>query len=168
MRIIGLDPGLRVTGWGVVDISGNHISHVANGSCRSSGLSLPVRLLALFDQLSEVVESCAPDSAAVEKVFVNMDNTASLKLGHARAMSLLVAARAGIQVSEYAPNSVKKAVVGQGHADKKQVQHMVRMQLGGAKINGPDASDALAVALTHAFLGRHSGNLERAVAQAEQ
>ena len=168
MRIIGLDPGLRVTGWGVVDISGNHISHVANGACSSSGSSLPDRLLTLFDQLSEVVKSCDPDSAAVEKVFVNMDNTASLKLGHARAISLLVVARAGIQVAEYAPNSVKKAVVGMGHADKQQVQHMVQMQLGGAKINGPDASDALAVALTHAFLGRYSGNLERAVAQAEQ
>lgn len=168
MRIIGLDPGLRVTGWGVVDISGNHISHVANGVCRSTGTSLPDRLLALFEQLSKVVENFSPDTAAVEKVFVNMDSTGSLKLGHARAMSLLVVARAGMQVAEYAPNSVKKAVVGAGHADKQQIQHMVQMQLGGVKISGSDASDALAVALTHAFLGRYSGNLERAVAQAEQ
>ncbi|MFT6887870.1 MAG: crossover junction endodeoxyribonuclease RuvC, partial [Paracoccaceae bacterium] len=129
MRVIGLDPGLRRTGWGVVDVEGSRLIHVANGVCASEGTDLADRLLSLFDQIEAVVARYAPDQAAVEHTFVNKDAAGTLKLGQARAMSLLVPARAGLPVAEYAPNAVKKAVVGVGHADKGQVDHMVRMML---------------------------------------
>lgn len=167
MKVLGLDPGLRVTGWGVVELRANRIRHLANGTCRSEGSALADRLLSLHRQLTEIVARTAPDTAAVEKVFVNADSSGSLKLGQARAIALLVPAQAGIEVQEYAPNAVKKAVVGVGHADKSQVERMVSMQLPGTDILGPDASDALAVALTHAFLGRQTWNLEKALAKAE-
>lgn len=167
-RVIGLDPGLRRTGWGVVDVAGSRIRHVANGVCSSGDGDLPQRLLRLFDGLTEIVARHAPDQAAVEHTFVNKDAAGTLKLGQARAMALLVPARAGLPVAEYAPNAVKKAVVGVGHADKAQIDHMVRMMLPGVEIAGPDSADALAIALCHAHHARYGSRLADAVAAAER
>ena len=164
-RIIGIDPGLRNLGWGVIDASGPRISHVANGICHSVGDNLAHRLLSLHQQLSAVIAEFAPQEAAVEQTFVNKDGAGTLKLGQARGIAMLVPAQAGLVVAEYAPNSVKKTVVGLGHADKRQVEHMVRMQMPGIKIVGADASDALAIAICHAHHGGASA-LAAAVARA--
>jgi crossover junction endodeoxyribonuclease RuvC len=150
MRILGIDPGLRHMGWGVIEAVGPRLSHVANGICSSGDGSLAERLLELHAGLSEVVARFVPVAAAVEQTFVNKDAAGTLKLGQARGIALLVPAQAGIAVGEYAPNAVKKAVVGVGHAAKAQIDHMVRMQLPGVEIAGPDAADALAVAICHA------------------
>ncbi|MFT7254314.1 MAG: crossover junction endodeoxyribonuclease RuvC [Paracoccaceae bacterium] len=163
MRIIGIDPGLRFLGWGVIDVRGSRLSHVANGRCESGTGSLAERLLALHDQLSAVVALYAPDAAAVEETFVNRDGAGTLKLGQARGIAMLVPARAGLTVAEYAPNSVKKTVVGVGHADKKQVEHMVRLQLPGSNPQSSDAADALAIAICHAFHAQTAGHLARAI-----
>jgi crossover junction endodeoxyribonuclease RuvC len=152
MRVMGLDPGLRALGWGIVDVSGSRLSHVANGICRTDAGALGPRLAALFEELTGIWARYAPDAAAVEQTFVNKDGASTLKLGQARGIAMLVPARAGIEVGEYAPNAVKKAVVGVGHADKRQIDHMVRMQLPGVEIAGPDAADALAVAICHAHM----------------
>ena len=150
-RIIGFDPGLRRTGWGVIDVSGARLSYVACGTIKTGNDgSLAERLLVLHDGIDAVVRQMNPDEAAVEQTFVNKDAVATLKLGHARAMALLVPARAGLAVSEYAPNQVKKTVVGVGHADKEQVHVMVKMLLPQSDAQGADAADALAVAITHA------------------
>ena len=150
MRILGIDPGLRTLGWGMIDVTGNRLSHVASGLCQPVGDDLATRLLHLHQLLSEVVAQLSPDQAAVEQTFVNKDGSSTLKLGQARGIALLVPAQAGIPVGEYAPNTVKKTVVGVGHADKRQVEHMVRLQLPGAAPQGPDAADALAIAICHA------------------
>ncbi|WP_010139888.1 crossover junction endodeoxyribonuclease RuvC [Oceanicola sp. S124] len=155
MRILGIDPGLQNLGWGVIRVDGSRISHLGNGTCHGSGTALAQRLLALHDQLCAVFEEFKPDAAAVEHVFVNRDGAGTLKLGQARGVALLVPARFGLEVGEYAPNQIKKTVVGVGHADKKQIQHMVKMQLPGVEFAGPDAADALAVAICHA---RHAGS----------
>ncbi|WP_417524987.1 crossover junction endodeoxyribonuclease RuvC [Marinovum sp.] len=154
MRVLGIDPGLRNLGWGVIDVTGNKFSHVANGVCHSSGTNLALRLLSLHEQLTAVLRRFAPTTAAVEQTFVNKDAVATLKLGQARGIALLVPAQAGLDVGEYAPNAVKKCVVGVGHADKKQVAHMVKMQLPGVVLAGADAADALAIAITHALYYR--------------
>ena len=163
MRVLGIDPGLRNLGWGVIDISGARISHVANGICHSAGDDLALRLLSLHAQLTEVVRLYAPDHAAVEQTFVNKDAVATLKLGQARGIALLVPAQFGLSVGEYAPNAVKKAVVGVGHADKGQVDHMVRLQLPGVVIAGADAADALAIAICHAHHLQSAGRLAAAM-----
>lgn len=163
MRIIGIDPGLRCLGWGIVDVDGSRLRHVANGQLLSSGGELSQRLLSLHRQLTEVVLCHAPDAAAVEMTFVNRDGAGTLKLGQARGVAMLVPAAAGIPVAEYAPNAVKKAVVGAGHADKRQIDHMVRMQLPGSDPAGPDAADALAIALCHAFHARSAGRMAEAL-----
>lgn len=150
MRVLGIDPGLRNLGWGVIDVTGSRLSHVANGIIRSEGEAMGARLLSLFEALTAVVATHAPTAAAVEQTFVNKDGAGTLKLGQARGIAVLVPARAGIPVGEYAPNAVKKAVVGVGHADKAQIAHMVRFQLPGVVLAGPDAADALAVAICHA------------------
>ena len=152
MRVMGLDPGLRALGWGIVDVSGSKLKHVANGICRTKTGDLGPRLVSLYDDLTAIWGEFLPDEAAVEQTFVNKDGVATLKLGQARGIAMLVPAQAGIKVGEYAPNAVKKAVVGVGHADKRQVDHMVRMQLPGVEIAGPDAADALAVAICHAHM----------------
>ncbi|MDF2140659.1 crossover junction endodeoxyribonuclease RuvC [Paenirhodobacter sp. CAU 1674] len=166
MRVIGIDPGLRNLGWGVIDMAGSRLSHVANGIIHSAGEDLALRLLALHSALTEVIARHAPDAAAVEQTFVNKDAVATLKLGQARGIALLVPAQAGLPIGEYAPNAVKKAVVGVGHADKLQVQHMVRHQLPGVTFDGPDAADALAIAICHAHhlqtSARMGGSLSRA------
>ncbi|MCB1390428.1 MAG: crossover junction endodeoxyribonuclease RuvC [Rhodobacteraceae bacterium] len=167
MRVMGIDPGLRNLGWGMIDVEGTRLRHLANGVLHSEGEDLATRLLSLHRQLSAVVSAQRPDCAAVEQTFVNKDAVATLKLGHARAVALLVPAQAGLTVGEYAPNAVKKAVVGVGKAAKVQVDHMVRMQLPGAQIAGPDAADALAVAICHAFHMQSAGRLQAALRAAE-
>lgn len=152
MRVMGLDPGLRALGWGVVDVTGSKLRHIANGVIRTQTGALGPRLAGLFEELSEIWTQFAPDEAAVEQTFVNRDGAGTLKLGQARGIAMLVPARAGIDVGEYAPNAVKKAVVGLGHADKAQIGHMVRLQLPGVDIAGPDAADALAIAICHAHM----------------
>jgi len=149
MRIIGIDPGLRNAGWGVIESHGSTVRHVANGTCGSKGTDLGARLNSLFEQLCEVMAEFAPTAAAVEHTFVNKDGAGTLKLGQARGIAMLVPARAGIEVGEYAPNTVKKTVVGVGHAAKAQVEMMVRLQLPGVQIDSADAADALAIALCH-------------------
>ena len=166
MRIIGIDPGLRRLGWGVIDVIGGRLHHCANGTCLSGEGDLAVRLLSLHRTLSEIVARHAPSHAAVEQTFVNRDPVGTLKLGQARAIALLVPAQAGLPVGEYAPNAVKKAVVGVGHADKRQVAHMVGLQFPGIVVDGPDAADALAVALCHAWHLQSAGRLQAAVARA--
>ncbi|WP_370283961.1 crossover junction endodeoxyribonuclease RuvC [Pseudooceanicola sp.] len=151
MRVLGIDPGLRNLGWGAIRVEGSRITHLGNGVCHSEGTDLAERLLSLHRQLTQVVEAFQPDAAAVEQVFVNRDGVGTLKLGQARGIALLVPAAAGIPVGEYAPNAVKKAVVGVGHAQKQQILHMVKLQLPGAEIAGPDAADALAIAICHSL-----------------
>ncbi|KAA9010294.1 crossover junction endodeoxyribonuclease RuvC [Histidinibacterium aquaticum] len=166
MRVIGLDPGLQRTGWGVIDLRGSRLVHVANGVCASEGTALSDRLHSLFLKLSTVFADWAPEAAAVEQTFVNRDGAGTLKLGQARGIVMLVPARAGLAVGEYAPNAVKKCVVGVGHADKRQVDHMVRLHLPGCDPAGPDAADALAVAICHAHHLQSASSVAAAVARA--
>ena len=166
MRVLGVDPGLRNLGWGVIEADGSRLSHVANGVCTSEGDDLGARLLSLYRQLTTVFAEYAPEAAAVEQTFVNKDGAGTLKLGQARGIAMLVPAQAGLTVGEYAPNTVKKTVVGVGHADKRQINHMVKLQLPGAKIAGPDAADALAIAICHAFHMQTTGRVAAAVARA--
>lgn len=165
IRVIGIDPGLRNMGWGIIDVSGSKLRHVANGICVSEGADLGARLLSLHAQLTRVMVTFRPHAAAVEQTFVNKDGAGTLKLGQARGIAMLVPAQAGLVVGEYAPNTVKKTVVGVGHADKGQVAHMVRIQLPGIEIAGPDAADALAIAICHAHHGG-AGGLAAAVSRA--
>lgn len=151
VRLVGLDPGLRFTGWGVIDSAEGRLSHVADGVLATDGrCALAERLCQLADHLAEVIRAYAPAEAAVEETFLNKNPVSTLKLGQARGIALLVPAQAGIPVTEYLPNLVKKTVVGTGHAAKGQVQMMVRMLLPGAVISTADAADALAVAICHA------------------
>jgi crossover junction endodeoxyribonuclease RuvC len=151
LRLIGLDPGLGTTGWGVIEAEGNRLRHVANGQVRTDPKrQLPARLALLFDDLCDIFQAHSPTSAAVEEVFVNENPQSTLKLGQARGVVLLAAARTGVPVGEYSPRLVKKAVVGTGSAEKAQVRFMVQRLLPGVKIAGPDAADALAVAIAHA------------------
>ena len=150
-KLLGLDPGLGTTGWGVIQAEGNRLSHIANGQLKTdTAAPLPERVADLARQLETLIAEHAPEGAAVEEVFVNKNPQSTLKLGQARGVVLMCAARAGIAVGEYAPTLVKKAVVGTGGAEKAQVHAMVSRLLPGAKIAGPDAADALAVAITHA------------------
>lgn len=151
MRILGLDPGLGSTGWGLIEASGNRLAHIANGQIRTeTNVALPYRLSALADQMELLIAAQKPAAAAVEEIFVNQNPQTTLKLGQARGVVLMCAARAGIDVGEYSPRLVKKAVVGTGKAEKAQVHSMVSRLLPGVQIAGPDAADALAVAITHA------------------
>lgn len=170
MRVLGIDPGLRNLGWGVIDVQGARITHVANGICHSApgegDGDLALRLVSLYAQLTEVMRTHSPDEAAVEHTFVNKDAVATLKLGQARGIALLVPAQAGITVGEYAPNTVKKTIVGVGHAAKNQVDHMVRLHLPGVQISGPDAADALAIAICHAHHLQSASRLQAALRKA--
>ena len=150
VRILGLDPGLRHTGWGVIEAHGNRLSYIADGVVHPNpDLSLAERLQALFLEVQGLVATYAPDECAIEDTFVSKNPSSTLKLGHARAAAMLAPAVAGIRVSEYTPNLVKKSVVGAGHADKNQVAAMMRMLLPGSDAK-KDAADALAVAVCHA------------------
>lgn len=151
MKIVGIDPGLRRTGWGVIDISGNRLRHIANGAVASDDKAeFPQRLRQLFEGINEVLAEFDPVEAAVEETFVNRNPGSTLKLGQARGVVLLAPAVLGLTIGEYPANLVKKSVVGAGHATKEQIQLMVRTLLGGVSINGSDAADALAVAICHA------------------
>jgi crossover junction endodeoxyribonuclease RuvC len=159
VRILGIDPGLRNTGWGLITQDGSKLSFIACGTIKSDEKkSLAERLKQLHDGLSEIVASYTPDEAAVEETFVNKDARATLKLGHARGIALLVPALAGLSVAEYAPNLVKKTIVGAGHADKDQIHMMVKVLLPKSDAKTPDAADALAIAMTHA---QHRGLAQR-------
>ena len=151
MKILGLDPGLGTTGWGLIEAQGNRLSHVANGELKTrTSEPLPERLADLAGQLEALLAEHRPEATAVEEVFVNKNPQSTLKLGQARGVALMIAARNGLEVGEYAARLVKKAVVGNGNAEKVQVHAMVGRLLPGVKIAGPDAADALAVAITHA------------------
>ena len=157
MRVLGLDPGLRHTGWGVIDVDGNRLTYVADGVASApTDLPLGERLVALFRQVGEVMERFRPDAAAVEETFLNKNPASTLRLGAARGVVLLAPAERGVPVSEYSANLVKKSVVGAGHAEKTQVQMMVRRLLPGCAVVKADAADALAVAICHAH---HAGTL---------
>src|ERR1700744_458088 len=151
IRILGLDPGLARMGWGVIDMAGTRLTHVAHGVLTSNAkLGLGARLFTLHEQLCAVILDLRPAAIAVEQAFVAKDPSAALKLGHARAIALLAAAQAGLDIAEYAPNHIKKCVVGAGHAGKEQVQLMVRRLLPTAGVEQADAADALAAAIAHA------------------
>jgi len=150
IRIIGIDPGLRNTGWGVIDSLGNSLRFVASGTVKSDNkLDLASRLNQLYDGLESILHQFQPFEAAVENTFVNKDATATLKLGQARGIAMLAPARAGLRVGEYAPNAVKKAVIGVGHGDKKQIVMMVKMLIPKATFDSDHAADALAIAICH-------------------
>jgi crossover junction endodeoxyribonuclease RuvC len=168
MIILGLDPGLGTTGWGVIAAEGNRLRHVANGQIRTDTTApLPRRLANLYSALIDVIRTERPDSAAVEEVLGNTNAQSTLKLGQARGVVLLAAAGAGLAIGEYHPSTVKKAVVGTGGAEKRQIQAMMAVLLPGAKVAGPDAADALAVAICHAHhLASAAGMMRRAQAGA--
>jgi crossover junction endodeoxyribonuclease RuvC len=162
IRIIGIDPGLRHTGWGIIGVQGTRLSYVADGTIKSDASApLAERLKQLHEELSEVIGAWQPDEAAVEETFVNKDARATLKLGQARGVCLLVPAQAGVSVAEYAPNLVKKTVVGSGHAEKQQIQAMVKILLPKATPNSADSADALAIAICH---GQRRGTASLAAA----
>lgn len=151
IRIVGIDPGLRRTGWGIVESLGNSLRFVAAGTVRSDvRAGLAARLCQLHDGLAAVLDQHVPEEAAVEATFVSKDATATLKLGQARGVAMLVPARAGLSVAEYAPNAVKKTIIGVGHGDKKQIHMMVRVLMPKAAFDTDDAADALAIAICHA------------------
>ena len=151
VRLLGIDPGLRFTGWGIIDVEGNRLKHVENGViATNSADSVPERLKVLHDNLMIIIDRLAPVEAAVEETYVNRNGAATLKLGYARGVALLVPALAGLSVAEYGALSVKKSVVGTGSAAKGQVEMMVRRLLPGVSVMRADASDALAVVICHA------------------
>ena len=151
IRILGIDPGLRRTGWGLIGCEGNRLIFIASGSVETSDrFDLAARLVAIHDGLTRVIEEHRPDEAAVEITFVNKDANATLKLGQARGIAMLIPARAGLPVSEYAPNLVKKTIVGSGHGEKAQIRMMIGVLLPKADPATDDAADALAIAVTHA------------------
>lgn len=150
LLILGIDPGSRVTGYGIVDISQRRAVHVAHGCIEVGDLPFAERLCRIFDNLGEILGIHRPQEAAIEKVFMNRNVESALKLGQARGAALVAVAKAGLAVHEYSPNEIKQAVVGRGHADKSQVQHMVKVLLSLPEIPRADAADALAIAICHA------------------
>ncbi len=165
IRIMGLDPGLGRMGWGAIDVAGSRLNHVAHGviaTRASEGLGL--RLLALHQALTAVILEWRPVAIAVEQAFVHKDPSAALKIGHARAVALLAAAQAGLEIAEYTPNHIKKSVVGVGHAGKEQVQAMVKRLLPACRVEQADAADALAAAIAHAHLAGTRARLLAALA----
>lgn len=151
VRIIGIDPGLRNTGWGVIECEGSRLSYIADGSVSSDGdASLSERLRQIHTQLLAVLKEFGPGEAAIEETFVNRDGRATLKLGQARGAVMLAPAMLAIPVTEYAPNVIKKSVVGAGHAEKQQIKHMVKLLLPKALLRTGDSTDALAIAICHA------------------
>lgn len=151
VRIIGIDPGLRRCGWGVIESTGNRLSYVASGTLTPAvDLDLPRRLVLLFEGLSDLIRTYRPDEAAVEETFVSAGARSALQLGQARGIALMTPASLGLPVGEYAANLVKKSVVGSGHADKVQIQLMVKTLMPSADFKGADAADALAIAICHA------------------
>jgi crossover junction endodeoxyribonuclease RuvC len=165
IRILGLDPGLALMGWGVIDMTGTRLTHVAHGVIATrTAEGLGIRLMRLHRELECVIAELRPTAIAVEQAFVHKDPSAALKLGHARAVALLAAAQAGLDIAEYTPNHIKKCIVGSGHAGKEQVQAMVRRLLPQCRVEQADAADALAAAIAHAHL---SGTRARIAAALE-
>jgi crossover junction endodeoxyribonuclease RuvC len=164
-RILGLDPGLARMGWGLIVLDGTRLVHVTHGVLTSDAKQgLGARLLALHQALSRIIAEQCPQAIAIEQAFVHRDPSAALKLGQARAVALLAAAHAGLDIAEYAPNHIKKCVVGVGHAGKEQVQAMVRRLLPTARVESADAADALAAAIAHAHLSATRKRLETQLA----
>lgn len=167
IRIIGIDPGLRRTGWGIVEACGNSLRFLGAGTIRSDDKAdLASRLCQLHDGLAAIVHAERPDEAAVEQTFVNKDATATLKLGQARGVAMLVPALAGLPVAEYAPNAVKKTVIGVGHGDKRQIHMMVKVLMPRATFDTDDAADALAIAICHAHHRQSAAGRLAALARA--
>lgn len=167
VRLLGLDPGLRITGWGIIEARDNRLSHVADGIVTTdAAMALSDRLAALFQGVVAVIERYRPTEAAVEETFVNRNAASTLKLGQARGVALLAPATAGLAVAEYTPNLIKKTVVGTGHATKEQIQMMVRTLLPGSAAGSADAADALAVAVCHAHHRASASRLARAAVMA--
>jgi crossover junction endodeoxyribonuclease RuvC len=165
VRILGLDPGLARMGWGAIDVAGTRLSHVAHGVIATkTAEGLGVRLMRLHRELEDVIAELRPSAIAVEQAFVHKDPSAALKLGHARAIALLAAAQAGLEIAEYAPNHIKKCVVGSGHAGKEQIQAMVRRLLPQSRVDQADAADALAAAIAHAHLASTRAKILAALA----
>jgi crossover junction endodeoxyribonuclease RuvC len=165
IRILGLDPGLRRMGWGVIDVAGSKLMHVAHGVIESdSSESLGSRLFALHRELERVIAEHRPVAIAVEQAFVHRDPSAALKLGHARAIALLAAAQASLEIAEYTPNHIKKSVVGVGHAGKEQVLAMVKRLLPACRVDALDAADALAAAIAHAHMASGRARILAALA----
>ena len=159
MKLLGIDPGLRNTGWGVVESDGNRLNYLGDGTINSSSkLSLPERLVQLNDGLAQVINEFKPQEAAVEETFVNVNPASTLKLGQARGIALFVPSKFGLSVSEYSPTLIKKSIVGSGHATKKQVLAMLKILLSDYVFHSADSADALAVAICHAH-HRGSANL---------
>lgn len=153
MKILAIDPGLNYTGWGIIDQQGNALRYIASGRIKTSTKDqLSNRLAIIFREVETILKTYSPDEVAIEETFVNSSPKDTLKLGQARGVALVVPAFYGYDVAEYAPNKVKKAVVGNGHATKKQIQHMVKLLLPKADFSSPDEADALAIAITHAHL----------------
>ena len=164
IRILGLDPGLSAMGWGLIVLDGTRLSHIEHGVIATKpALGLGLRLLALHRELTAVIARLVPQAIAVEQAFVARDPSAALKLGHARAVALLAAAEAGLEIAEYSPNHIKKCVVGAGHAGKEQVQFMVKRLLPACGVKQADAADALAAAITHAHLSGTRARMLEAV-----
>ncbi len=163
-RILGLDPGLALMGWGVIDMAGTRLSHVAHGVIATRAADgLGARLAVLYATLAQVIALHGPAAIAIEQAFVHKDPQAALKLGHARAVALLAAAQAGLEIAEYAPNHIKKSIVGSGHAGKEQVQAMVRRLLPTCRVEQADAADALAAAIAHAHLSGTRARIQAAL-----
>lgn len=150
--ILGIDPGSRITGYGVVAVERHRVTHLANGCIKLGGAALDVRLMTLYDELSQVIGEYRPHEAAIEKVFMNRNADSALKLGHARGVAMLGASKGGLTVAEYSATQIKQTVVGRGHADKVQVQHMVKALLELDANPAADAADALAAAICHAHM----------------
>lgn len=166
-RLLGIDPGLRRTGWGVVEAAGSRLTHVANGTIASNDkASVPVRLAEIEAALETIMKEFMPQAVAVETAFVAKDAVAALKLGQARAVPLLIAARAGLEIGEYAPNQIKKTVTGAGHADKHQIRTMVGILLPKAVIDSEHSADALATAICHAQMRGAQARIDAALVKA--
>ena len=157
LRILGIDPGLRMTGYGIVERDGNHLVYIASGCVRAEGEALPSRLKTILDGLHEVIAQHAPTQVAIEQVFMNVNPKSTLLLGQARGTAICAAVLSGLPIAEYTALQIKQAVVGKGHAAKPQVQEMVRRLLGLSSTPGPDAADALACAICHAHGGQGLG-----------
>lgn len=166
VRILGIDPGSRITGYGIIDFHRNHARHVASGCIHAGGGDLTARLLAIFEGITALVDSAAPSELAVEQVFFHRNAASALKLGQARGAALMAGVTRGLALYEYSPNQVKQAVTGRGHAPKDQVQHMIRMLLSLDELPASDAADALAVAICHGHTSETMARIRRTTADA--
>lgn len=166
VRILGIDPGSRITGYGIIDFHKNHVRHIASGCIHVRGSDLSARLRAIFEGIATIVDSEGPAELAVEQVFFHRNAASALKLGQARGAALMAGVARGLPLYEYSPNQVKQAVTGRGHAQKDQVQHMIKILLGLRELPASDAADALAVAICHGHTNQTRARMETAAARA--